>query len=178
MKAFRWFMWGLVALFVGLFALFAFQLSQPKDDFVRSAMIGKQLPEFELEPSVANRPGLSAGDFSDGEPKLLNVFASWCIPCAVEAPQLAELERQGAEIMAVAIRDRPEDVAAFLERYGNPFSRIGSDELSQVQLALGSSGVPETFVIDGTGTITYQHLGEIRADDVPVLMAELRKAER
>ena len=173
----RLFLWALVALAAALFALFAYQLSQPKDDFVESAMIGEKIPPFDLPPIVESRPGLSSADLADGQPKLLNVFASWCVPCAAEAPQLARLEQSGATIVAVAIRDRPEDAAAFLAAYGNPFSRIGKDDISAVQLSIGSSGVPETFVIDGEGVIRYQHIGEIRPEHVPVLLAELREAE-
>jgi cytochrome c biogenesis protein CcmG/thiol:disulfide interchange protein DsbE len=170
-------LWLLVALAAGLFVLFAVQLSRPKSDFVQSAMVGKPLPEFALPPIVPERPGLSSADFRDGTPRLLNVFGSWCIPCRAEAPQLTALERAGADIVAVAIRDRPHDAQAFLATYGNPFSRIGKDDISAVQLALGSSGVPETFVIDGKGVIRYQHIGEIRDRDVPVLLEKLREAE-
>ena len=67
-------------------------------------------------------------------------------------------------------------MANFLARHGNPYTRIGSDPISEVQLAVGSSGVPETFVIDGKGVIRYQHIGDIRASDVPVLLSELEKA--
>ena len=170
-----WLKWVLVALIAGLFGLFAYMLSQPKDEFVESAMIGEPIPPFDLPPIVADRPGLSSRDLADGQPKLLNVFASWCVPCAAEAPNLAKLEAAGANIVAVAIRDRPEDVARFLEAYGNPFSRIGKDDISAVQLSIGSSGVPETFVIDGRGVIRYQHIGDIRDGDVAVLLAELRE---
>ena len=172
----RWILWLVVAMAAALFVLFAVQLSRPKNDFVQSAMVGKPIPEFALEPAIEGQPGLSSADFADGKPRLLNVFASWCVPCAAEAPQLAALEQQGADIVAIAIRDRPQDVAAFLNAYGNPFSRIGSDEISQVQLALGSSGVPETFVIDGRGVIRYQHIGDIRDRDVPILLEKLREA--
>jgi cytochrome c biogenesis protein CcmG/thiol:disulfide interchange protein DsbE len=172
----RAFLWVLVALAAGLFGLFAYQLRQPKDEFVESAMIGKPIPAFDLPAAVADRPGLSSRDLADGRPKLLNVFASWCVPCAAEAPNLARLEAGGANIVAVAIRDRPEDVAAFLEAYGNPFSRIGKDDISAVQLSLGSSGVPETFVIDGRGVIRYQHIGDVRDGDVAVLLDKLREA--
>ena len=171
-----WLKWVLLALVAGLFGLFAYMLSQPKDEFVESAMIGEPIPPFDLPPIVADRPGLSSRDLADGQPKLLNVFASWCVPCAAEAPNLAKLEAAGANIVAVAIRDRPEDVARFLEAYGNPFSRIGKDDIRAVQLSLGSSGVPETFVIDGRGVIRYQHIGDIRDGDVAVLLAELREA--
>lgn len=176
MKRLRYTLWIIVLLAAGLFGLFAYQLSQPKDDFVQSAMVGQQMPEFDLPPVVESRPGLSSADLADGQPRLLNVFASWCVPCAAEAPQLEALERAGANIVAVAIRDRPEDVERFLSLYGNPFTRIGKDDISEVQLAIGSSGVPETFVIDGNGRITYQHIGDIREDDVALLLDELRKA--
>ena len=172
----RLFLWFLVVVAGALFVLFAVQLSRPKDEFVESAMIGKPMPRFDLPAIVADRPGLSSADLADGRPKLLNIFASWCVPCRVEAPQLAQLERSGANIVAVAVRDRPEDAAAFLAAFGNPFSRIGSDDIRELQLAIGSSGVPETFVIDGRGVIRYQHIGEIRAEHVPVLLAELREA--
>ena len=171
-----WFRWTLLALVAGLFGLFAYMLTQPKDEFVESAMIGEPIPAFDLPPAVADRPGLSSADLADGRPKLLNVFASWCVPCAAEAPNLARLEASGANIVAVAIRDRPEDVAAFLGAYGNPFSRIGKDDISAVQLSIGSSGVPETFVIDGKGMIRYQHIGDIRDGDVAVLLDKLREA--
>jgi cytochrome c biogenesis protein CcmG/thiol:disulfide interchange protein DsbE len=172
----RWFLWLLVALAAALFALFAYQLSRPKDEFVESTMIGKPIPEFALPAAVSDRPGLSSADLADGKPKLLNVFASWCIPCRAEAPQLTALERSGANIVAVAIRDRPDDVGAFLATYGNPFSRIGRDDISAVQLSIGSSGVPETFIVDGAGVIRYQHIGDIREEHVPLLLEELRKA--
>ena len=93
-----------------------------------------------------------------------------------EVARHAELEPQGAKIVSVAIRVRPEDVAAFLERYGNPFSRIGADDRSEVQFLIGSSGVPETFVVDGQGIIRHQHIGDIRESDVPGLLEKLQEA--
>ena len=175
MKGVRWSLWVLVA-FAALLGLFALQLSRPKHDEVESAMIGQPVPQFALPAAVPERPGLANTDLADGKPHLLNVFASWCVPCAAEAPQLAELERQGAPIVAVAVRDRSEDLEAFFQRYGNPFSRIGKDDRSQVQFLIGSSGVPETFVVDGKGVIRHQHIGEIRAEDVPDLLRRLQEA--
>jgi cytochrome c biogenesis protein CcmG/thiol:disulfide interchange protein DsbE len=166
---------------LGLFAFFAglagYMLTQPKDQFVESTMIGQPLPAFALPAAFEGLPGASKADFGDGKPRLLNIWASWCLPCIAEAPQLEALQKQGVEIVGIAIRDRPEDVAAFLAKNGNPYSRIGSDRISEVQLAIGSSGVPETFVIDGKGIIRYQHIGDIRAEDVPKLLEELEKAK-
>jgi len=176
MKRVRWTLWLPLALFCAFCVLVSVQLFRPAGSEVQSAMIGKPLPQFDLRPASTERPGLKTADLRDGQPKLLNIFASWCVPCAAEAPQLAELERQGANIVAVAVRDRPEDVAAFLARYGNPYSRIGADDLSEVQFAIGSSGVPETFVVDGKGVIRYQHIGDIRADSIPLLLEKLQEA--
>ncbi len=172
----RWTMWLPLALFAGFVALVLYGLLRPADRDVASAMIGKPLPAFTLRPAVADRPGLANTDMNGGKARLLNIFASWCIPCAVEAPQLARLRAAGVEIHGVAIRDRREDVAAFLARNGNPFARIGADDVSAVQLALGSSGVPETFVVDGRGVIRYQKIGEIRPEDVPLLLEKLKEA--
>ena len=174
--------WGPLALFLFFAGVAAYQLSQPKDDAVRSAMVGKTLPAFDL-PAYSGDPAnegiarVTDAAFRTGKPKLLNVWASWCLPCIAEAPQLEALEKMGAEIVGVAIRDRPEDIAAFLERHGNPYVAIARDDISEVQLGIGSSGVPETFVIDGSGVIRYQHIGDIRAEHVPVLMRELEAAQ-
>lgn len=177
-KAPRWSLWLPLALF-GLFVvLVLFGLLRPANRDVESAMIGKTLPEFTLKPASADRPGLTTADFKGGEPRLLNVFASWCVPCAVEAPQLAALKQAGVEIHGVAVRDKREDLERFLARHGNPFARIGADEVSKVQFALGSSGYPESFIVDGRGVIRYQHIGEIRPDQVEMILTKLKEAEQ
>lgn len=171
-----WLLWMPLLVFAGFIAVVAYDLRNPAQREVRSALIGKPLPEFSLPAAQPGQPGLSRGDLADGKVRLLNIFASWCVPCAVEAPQLAQLRRQGAEVVGVAIRDRPEELAAFLARNGNPFTRIGADNLSSIQFALGSSGVPESFVIDGKGVIRYQHIGEIRPEQVPLILEKMREA--
>jgi len=172
----NWKLWVPLGLFAFFLGLFGYQLTQPKDEFIPSTMIGKPLPEFDLPPAMEGVEGASLATFKDGKPKLLNIWASWCLPCIAEAPHLESLKEQGAAIVGVAIRDKPEDVAAFLERNGNPYSKIGSDELSAIQIEIGSSGVPETFVIDGEGVIRYQHIGDVRESDVPKLLARLEEA--
>ena len=126
----------------------------------------------------ASQPGTATADFRDGKTRMLNVFASWCVPCAVEAPQLAALKQAGVEIHGVAVRDKREDLERFLARHGNPFARIGADEVSKVQFALGSSGYPESFIVDGRGVIRYQHIGEIRPDQVEMILTKLKEAEQ
>ena len=155
----------------------AWRLSRPAEEEIRSQLVGQPVPSFALAPALAGRPGLSSAELASGEPRLINVFASWCVPCIAEAPLLMELKRRGVAIDAVAVRDRPEDVAAFLARHGDPFRRIGSDPESRVQLALGSSGVPESFIVDGRGIIRYQHMGPIEPDDVPELFRQWELAK-
>ena len=169
-------LWVPLLAFVAIAGLFAWMLPQHGDRQVRSRLIGKSLPQFTLPPAAPGKPGLATATFRTGKPRLLNVFGSWCVPCAAEAPQLAKLVQAGATIDAIAIRDAPADVARFLSINGDPFAAVGDDRNSTLQLALGSSGVPETFVIDGRGRIAHQHIGAIRDEDVPVLLDKLRAA--
>lgn len=167
--------WAPLVLFALVFGLVAGGLLKPGDRTVHSAMVGKPVPALALPALVPGKPGIVTAELK-GKPRLLNVFASWCLPCIAEAPQLMKLKRAGVEIDAIAIRDTPEAVQAFLARHGDPYARIGDDKASRAQLALGSSGVPETFVIDGEGRIAYQHIGDIREDDVAMLLGQLEKA--
>jgi cytochrome c biogenesis protein CcmG, thiol:disulfide interchange protein DsbE len=171
-----WLLWLPLAVVAFIGGLAIYGLVVPKDDMLHSAMVGQKLPEFALPPATIGVEGLSNRNLADGKPRLLNIFASWCIPCKAEAPYLEALKKSGVEIDAIAVRDKPEDVAAFLAEFGNPFRRIGSDSEMAVQLKLGSSGVPETYVIGGDGTILYQHIGDIRAEHVPMLLEKLKAA--
>jgi cytochrome c biogenesis protein CcmG/thiol:disulfide interchange protein DsbE len=173
----RLWLWVPLALFGLFFGVVASGLIRPSSTTITSKMIGKPLPTFSLPPAHPPQPGLGSASFKAGQPRLLNIFASWCIPCIAEAPVLLKLAQRGVPIDAIAIRDRPEDVQRFLTRNGNPYQRIGSDVQSSVQMALGSSGVPETFVIDGKGIIRHQHIGDIREEDLPEIMAALRAAQ-
>ncbi|MET3723480.1 redoxin family protein [Sphingomonas trueperi] len=169
--------WLPLALFVLVFVLVVNGLIQPSDRIVRSAMVGKPLPTLQLPAIVAGKPGIDTAAWPKGKPRLLNVFASWCIPCVAEAPQLLKLKQAGAQIDAIAVRDTAAEVQAFLARNGDPYARIGDDAAMRAQLSLGSSGVPETFVIDSRGVIVDQHIGDIRAEDVPKLLAALERAK-
>ncbi|CAN5353652.1 DsbE family thiol:disulfide interchange protein [soil metagenome] len=172
----RLLIWLPLLVFAGFFGLFAGGLLKPDNHLINSRLVGKPLPAFALPAAASDRPALSSADFARGKPRLLNVFASWCVPCAAEAPQLLALRQAGVPIDAIAIRDARRDVDRFLARNGNPYDRIGLDARSAVQIALGSSGVPETFVIDGKGIIRHQHIGDIREDDVPGLLKILADA--
>jgi cytochrome c biogenesis protein CcmG/thiol:disulfide interchange protein DsbE len=173
----RLFLWLPLAVFLVFVVTVAIGLLKPPETEIRSRMIGKPMPDFALQPAVAGHPPLTAADLRRGRPRLVNVFASWCVPCKAEAPQLMALKQRGVPIDGVAIRDRSEDVARFLAEWGDPFDRIGADPASRVQFALGSSGVPETFVVDGKGVIRHQHIGDIRPENVPEIIAAWQAAK-
>ena len=164
-------LWAPLAIFLVFLATVGLELFSPSDRSIRSKMVGKPVPAFSLPAMLPDRAGVDSRDFAAGQPRVINVFASWCVPCIAEAPQLEALAQQGVPIDAVAIRDRPADVAQFLQRWGDPYQRIGSDPNSQAQMALGASGVPETFIVDGAGIIRYHHFGPVNAPDVPDLVA-------
>ncbi len=166
-----------IALLALLIAALVWRLANPGDTVIRSRLTGQPVPAFTLPAALPGKPGLTSADLTTGAPRLVNIFASWCVPCIAEAPVLGALKARGVAIDGIAIRDRPADVAAFLARHGDPFERIGSDDTSRVQLALGSAGVPESFVVDGRGIIRFQHVGPIEPADVSTISAELEKAQ-
>lgn len=169
-KLLLWLPFGLCA---ALFAAFFIGLKHPDDHVIASQMVGNPLPEFDAAAGIPGQPGTATRDFRDGKPRLLNVFASWCVPCVQEIPMLIRLKDAGAEIDGLAVHDSTPDLQAFLVRNGNPYTRIGLDSAGKAQIALGSAGVPETFVVDGSGKIIYQHIGVVTEEDMPRLMTLL-----
>jgi cytochrome c biogenesis protein CcmG/thiol:disulfide interchange protein DsbE len=166
-----------VALMAVIVAALVWRLANPPDNNVESGMVGSQVPAFPPTAALPGRPPLSSADLAAGKPKLVNFFASWCVPCVGEAPVLAELKHQGVTIEGIAVRDRPEDLEQFLAANGNPFDRIGSDPESRLQLSFGSAGVPETFVVDGSGIIRMQQIGPIEPDDIPAILQAMKDAQ-
>lgn len=165
-------LFGFIVLASGL----TYGLAKPERANITSKLIGASIPTFNLPPATEGMAGLSSADLANGQPHLVNIFASWCVPCIAEAPQLKAIAEAGVPIVGIAERDRPEAVARFLKRNGNPFRAIGSDRDSQVQIAMGSSGVPESFVVDGKGNIRQQTIGPINPQDVAGVIAAVRAA--
>lgn len=168
-------LWLPFVAIIALFAAFYGALKNPDDHVIASNLVGQNLPEFTTAAAFPGRGGASTADFRDGKPRLLNVFASWCVPCVQEVGVLRMMQAQGVEIAGIAIHDTPGALTEFLNRHGDPYSSIGMDPEGRMQLAFGSTGVPETFVIDGRGRIIHQHIGAIEAEDVPELLALLER---
>ena len=153
---------------VAVVALVGWRLAVPGDDKVRSQLVGQAVPAFALDPVFEGREGLSS-DTLEG-PRMVNLFGSWCVPCIAEAPILDALATRGVVIDGIAVRDTPEAVAQFLADHGDPYQRIGADPLSEGMIAFGASGVPESFIVDASGTITYHHQGPIEPADVDAVL--------
>ena len=168
--------WAPLGIFILFLAVFAGGLFSPESKTIPSKMVGKPMPTFVLPAALPGKPGVSSAELANGQPHLVNVFASWCIPCITEAPQLGQLAEAGVPIVGVAVRDQPADLMRFLQRNGDPFRAIGSDANSNVQIALGSAGLPETFIVDGKGIIRKQHIGAINPEDVPGIMSAVAEA--
>jgi cytochrome c biogenesis protein CcmG/thiol:disulfide interchange protein DsbE len=162
----------LVWLVIGL----AWRLVKPADPAIPSQLVNRSVPTFELPAAIPAKPGLRSADLTGGQPRVVNIFASWCVPCVGEAPVLSELKRKGVKIEAIAVRDTPDAITAFLASHGDPYERIGADANSQVQIAFGSSGVPETFVIDGRGVIRRQYIGPLTSANIPGVLEQLAEA--
>ena len=164
----RWLRLTPVVLLVLVVAALVWRLAHPEDTTIKSRMIGKLVPNLVLPPAVPGKLGWRLQSANCG-PVVINFFASWCAPCIAEARMLADLKSQGVPMVGIAVRDRPQDVAGFLARNGDPYEAIGADLESKVQLAFGSSGVPETFVVDPYCKIRHQHIGPIEPKDIATI---------
>lgn len=134
---------------------------------IPSALIGQKHPAVNLPPLPG--PPTSALDDSvfENQVVVLNIFASWCVPCRQEHPALMRLAKDPrVKLVAVNYKDAPEKALDFLEENGNPFAAIGVDDAGRSAMDWGVYGVPETFVIDRTGRITHKHVGPLDDDSL------------
>ena len=169
--------------FAGLAVLFWFRLGDGDPSRIPSALIGRPAPQTTLPPldGLANDgkavPGLDPAVFK-GKVSLVNVWASWCVPCHDEAPLLTELGKDSRlQVVGINYKDTPENARRFLTRYGNPFAATGADASGRASVEWGVYGVPETFVIGRGARIAYKLIGPITADNLEqTLKPELEKA--
>lgn len=159
-------------VFAALAGLFAGGMLRDDGDQLPSALIGQPAPGLP-EATLPGLPALDPAVLADGEVKLVNFFASWCGPCRVEHPQLTALAGEGIPIYGIAYKDDPAKSVAFLEELGNPYQAAGQDPQGRTAVDWGVYGVPETFVVDGDGTILAR-LAEPLTEDA--LQRRLRPA--
>ena len=151
---------------VALIAVFALNIDRDPS-LVQSALIDKPAPAFAL-PAVAGLPvpGFDTARLA-GQVTVVNVFASWCIPCRDEHPVLEALKQQtGVALYGINQKDAAENAAAFLRELGNPYDAVGADSDGRTSIDWGVYGVPETFVVDTKGIIRFKHTGPLAPADI------------
>ncbi len=147
-------------LFAGLAAMFFVGMQRENPDALPSAQEGKPAPAVALSP-LGDAVPFTDETLRDGSVKLVNYWASWCGPCRVEHPALEKLAGEGIAIYGINYKDRPDDALAFLDELGNPYRQMGADLQGRMALNWGLYGVPETYVIDGEGTVMLRFAGPI-----------------
>ena len=178
-----WLMAVPLLAFVSLAAIFWFRLSDGDPSNIPSALIGHPVPLTALPPlqglldSGTQIPGLDPAMFK-GKVSVVNVWASWCVPCHDEARLLTELGKdKRLQMVGINYKDTPENARRFLGRYGNPFGIVGVDGNGRAAIEWGVYGVPETFIVGRNGTIVYKMVGPIMPDNIDaVLRVEIDKA--
>ena len=172
-----------LAVFLALAALFLFRLGSGDPSKLPSALIGRPVPDTPL-PAVeglvrdgAPVPGITQADFK-GAVSLVNVWASWCVPCHDEAPLLTKLaEDKRIRILGINYKDQPENARRFIGRHGNPFVAAGADGNGRASMEWGVYGVPETFLVGRDGKIAYKLIGPITETNLErALKPEIEKA--
>ena len=171
--------------FLALAALFLVRLWSGDPSHLPSALIGRPAPPTELPPLAGlvrdgkAVPGLSNAAFQ-GELTLVNVWASWCIPCADEVPFLEQLSKdKRIKLVGINYKDPTDNARRFLNRHGNPFVAVGVDASGRTSIDWGVYGVPETYLIGRDGAIAYKLVGPITADNLKgALLPAIEKALR
>ena len=156
------------AMLAGLF-LYMFEARKGRDpSILPSPLIGRSAPTFNLEAlAESGKPGLSDLDLRQGRTTVVNLFASWCGPCRIEHPILRQianneiLKEKGVRLVGIAYKDEPANARTFLSTEGDPYSAIGVDFKGRAGIDWGLTGVPETFIVRGDGTIAYKYTGPI-----------------
>ena len=170
-------------IFLVIFALFLTRLYSGDPSRIPSALIGHLAPAINLPP-IADLdhngnpvPGIVAGGFK-GAVTVVNVWASWCVPCHDEAPLLMQLAQDSRlRLVGINYKDKPENARRFLGRYGNPFAAAGADQNGRAAIEWGVYGVPETFIVGRDARIAYKLVGPITPDNLgTVLKPEIDKA--
>ncbi|HEY4863427.1 MAG TPA: DsbE family thiol:disulfide interchange protein [Xanthobacteraceae bacterium] len=169
-------------IFIALAALLFFRLGSGDPSRLPSALIGKPAPSLSLSAldglmrDGAPVPGLDPSKFK-GQITLVNVWASWCLPCHAEHPQLMRLAAdRRLQLVGINYKDAAENARRFLGRYGNPFSAVGVDQNGRSAIEWGVYGVPELFLIGRDGRIAYKQVGPITDETLPELTREIEKA--
>ncbi len=172
--------------FLFLAGLFVMRLQSGDPSVLPSPLIGQQAPAFKLAGiPEGDKPGLSDADLRQGKTTVLNFFASWCGPCRLEHPVLKKLaadealKAMGVKIVGVNYKDEPANARSYLASDGNPYAAIGDDLNGRVGIDWGATGVPETFIVRGDGTVAFKYTGPITERALnDIVLPEIEKTLR
>jgi len=176
-----------LVIFAALAALFFVRLYSGDASLLPSALVGKDVPKFALPPveGLDGKPGFSDADLRQGKVTLVNVFASWCVPCHQEHELLLQLASDpqlagfGVRLFGLSYKDDAANAKGFLDQNGDPYERIGADRNGRTAIDFGVYGVPETFVIKGDGKIAYRFVGPLSEESYrTVILPAIEKARR
>ena len=164
-------------IFGALALLFFARLFAGDASHIPSALIGQSAPPLDL-PALDGSAGLKDADLRQGHVSVVNIFASWCVPCHDEAPLLMQLARDSRiRVVGINYKDQADNARRFLGRYGNPFAASGADASGRAAIEWGVYGVPETFIVGRDGKIAYKLVGPITPDNIErVMKPEIEKA--
>jgi cytochrome c biogenesis protein CcmG/thiol:disulfide interchange protein DsbE len=168
-----------LAVLVALLSVFALNINRDPS-LIQSVLIDKPAPEFSLAAVEGTGvPGFDTAALT-GEVTVVNVFASWCIPCRDEHPVLEALKQQtGVRLFGMNQKDAAENAVAFLTELGNPYDAIGADSSGRASIDWGVYGVPETFIVDAKGVIRFKHVGPLTIDDLArEIIPQIAKAKQ
>lgn len=165
----------LIAVIFGGFFLWGLDPDRDPND-IPSVLISQPAPEFDLsQVDGLGTPRFGRDDLiGNSGPVIVNVFASWCVPCRAEHAVLTDLvESEGQRLFGINYKDKPEDATRWLAELGNPYERIGADSTGRAGIEWGISGVPETFIVGPDGTVLYRYVGPVVGNEA---VAEFREA--
>jgi cytochrome c biogenesis protein CcmG/thiol:disulfide interchange protein DsbE len=179
----RWFYFLPVLLFFALIAVFTVDLVRSADSppsVLPSMLVDKPAPQIALPALDAKAAAFAPRDLAAGHVTVLNVWASWCVPCRAEGPALAQLAAlKGVALYGLVYEDTPAKARDFLDELGDPYSRIDLDKDGRAGIEWGVYGVPETFVIDGKGIVRLRYAGPLVGDALTaIVLPAIARAQR
>ncbi|HEY5225447.1 MAG TPA: DsbE family thiol:disulfide interchange protein [Methylovirgula sp.] len=176
-----------LVFFAAIAALFLVRLFAGDDSRLPSVLIGQEVPHFALPAiaGLAGHPGLTDADLHEGHITLVNIFASWCVPCHQEhvfllkLAQNPTLTKENVKIVGIAYKDNPENIRRFLGEAGDPYAKVGADTGGRTAIDFGVYGVPETYIVKGDGKIAFKFVGPMNEDAIrSTILPEIEKARK
>lgn len=168
-----------LAIFGAVVGFLAYMLLLDDRDpsYMPSALIGQPAPGVAGPSLLADMPEVTDAVFAAGKPVLVNFFASWCVPCKVEHPVLTSLsDESGVQMIGINYKDDTTAAQNYLAANGNPYAGITVDQTGAISVDWGVTGLPETFIVDASGTVIYRHFGPVAPNQRDELLAILRDA--